>query len=115
MLKARLISAAIMVPLVVYGVLRLSTGQFALLLGAVLLAGAVLFWFVRRDRGEEDEEWSSTASEASDLDETAFSTTEALPAPSHSAFSSHGSPAGSQTVPAGSFSSAGQSTLSPSQ
>jgi len=39
-LKARLISAAIMVPLVVYGVLRLSTGVFALLLGAVLLAGA---------------------------------------------------------------------------
>jgi phosphatidate cytidylyltransferase len=39
-LKARLISAAIMVPLVVYGVLNLSTELFALLLGCVLLAGA---------------------------------------------------------------------------
>ena len=40
MLKARLISAAILVPLVVYGVLNLSTAMFALLLGCVLLAGA---------------------------------------------------------------------------
>ena len=40
MLKARLISAAILVPLVVYGVLYLSTEVFALLLGGVLLAGA---------------------------------------------------------------------------
>ena len=40
MLKARLISAAILVPLVVYGVLNLSTEIFALLLGGVLLAGA---------------------------------------------------------------------------
>ena len=40
MLKTRLISAAIMVPLVVYGVLNLSTELFALLLGCVLLAGA---------------------------------------------------------------------------
>jgi phosphatidate cytidylyltransferase len=38
-LKARLISAAIMVPLVVCGVLYLSTDVFALMLGAVLLAG----------------------------------------------------------------------------
>ncbi len=40
MLKWRLISAAIMVPLVVYGVLRLSTQTFAALLAAILLAGA---------------------------------------------------------------------------
>jgi phosphatidate cytidylyltransferase len=39
-LKARLISAAIMLPLVVYGVLFLPTEVFALLLGLVLLAGA---------------------------------------------------------------------------
>ena len=39
MLKARLISAAIMVPLVVYGVLYLSTDWFALILGTLLVAG----------------------------------------------------------------------------
>ncbi len=39
MLKARLISAAIMVPLVVYGVLYLSTDWFALILGMLLIAG----------------------------------------------------------------------------
>jgi len=38
-LKARLISAAIMVPLVVCGVLYLSTDLFALILGTVLVAG----------------------------------------------------------------------------
>ena len=40
MLKARLISAAIMVPLVVYGVLFLSTPVFALLVAAILLLAA---------------------------------------------------------------------------
>ncbi len=40
MLKTRLITAAILVPLVVYGVLRLPTSAFALLLGAVLVAGS---------------------------------------------------------------------------
>ena len=40
MLRARLISAAIMLPLVIYGVLFLPTDVFALLLGLVLLAGA---------------------------------------------------------------------------
>jgi len=39
-LRARLISAAIMLPLVIYGVLALPTDIFALLLGLVLLAGA---------------------------------------------------------------------------
>jgi len=39
-LKARLISAAILVPLVVYGVLALPTQGVALLLGVVLVAGA---------------------------------------------------------------------------
>jgi len=38
-LKWRLISAAVMVPLVVYGVLILSTQAFAAILGAVLVAG----------------------------------------------------------------------------
>ena len=40
MLKARLISAAIMVPLVVYGVLFLSTPVFSLILAAILLLAA---------------------------------------------------------------------------
>lgn len=40
MLKARLISAAIMVPLVVYGVLFLSSAVFSLLLAVVLLAAS---------------------------------------------------------------------------
>ncbi|MCK5480497.1 MAG: phosphatidate cytidylyltransferase [Gammaproteobacteria bacterium] len=39
MLKARLISAAVMVPLVVTGVLYLSTDVFALILGLILAAG----------------------------------------------------------------------------
>lgn len=43
MLKWRLISAAIMVPLVVYGVLRLSTPAFAAILGAILVA-AIWEW-----------------------------------------------------------------------
>jgi phosphatidate cytidylyltransferase len=38
-LRTRLISAAILVPLVVYGVLTLSTGVFALLLGMIFIAG----------------------------------------------------------------------------
>jgi pilus assembly protein FimV len=50
--------------------------------GALLLAGAVLFWFLRRGRGEDDEEWSNAAIAARDLDETALSSTEALRAPS---------------------------------
>ena len=68
MLRTRLISAAILIPLVVYGVLYLSTDTFMLILAAILLAGvwewgrlallqttvarlvyvgciAVLFWF----------------------------------------------------------------------
>lgn len=39
MLRTRLISAAIMIPLVVYGVLYLSTDMFLLILAAILLAG----------------------------------------------------------------------------
>jgi phosphatidate cytidylyltransferase len=39
-LRTRLISAAILVPLVVYGVLRLPTSAFALILAAVLVAGS---------------------------------------------------------------------------
>ena len=50
--------------------------------GAVLLAGAVLFWFVRRGRGEDDEEWSSAGMSVPDLDDTSLSSTEALRAPS---------------------------------
>jgi phosphatidate cytidylyltransferase len=42
-LKWRLISAAVLVPLVVYGVLRLSTPVFAVILGAILVA-AIWEW-----------------------------------------------------------------------
>jgi len=45
-LKARLISAAIMLPLVIYGVLFLPTDVFTLLLGLVLLA----YFFTKIDR-----------------------------------------------------------------
>ena len=48
----------------------------------MLLAGAVLFWFVRRDRGDEAEEWTSAGTSAPDLEDTALSSTEALRAPS---------------------------------
>jgi phosphatidate cytidylyltransferase len=39
-LRTRLITAAILVPLVVFGVLRLPTSMFALILGVVLVAGS---------------------------------------------------------------------------
>ena len=40
MLRTRLISAIVMIPLVIYGVLYLSTDVFMLVLAAILLAGA---------------------------------------------------------------------------
>jgi len=63
-------------------IIGIATNTWVLIIaGAVLLAGMVLFWFVRRGRGEDDEEWSNAAMAARDLDETAFSSTEALRAP----------------------------------
>ncbi len=64
-------------------IIGVATNTWVLIIaGAVLLAGAVLFWFVRRGRGEDDEEWSNASMAARDLDETALSSTEALRAPS---------------------------------
>jgi pilus assembly protein FimV len=64
-------------------IIGIATNTWVLIIaGAVLLAGAVLFWFVRRGRGEDDEEWSNASIAARDLDETALSSTEALRAPS---------------------------------
>jgi len=64
-------------------IIGVATNTWVLIIaGALLLAGAVLFWFVRRGRGEDDEEWSNSAMAARDLDETALSSTEALRAPS---------------------------------
>ena len=64
-------------------IIGIATNTWALIIaGAVLLAGAVLFWFLRRGRGEDDEEWSNASMAARDLDETALTSTEALRAPS---------------------------------
>jgi pilus assembly protein FimV len=64
-------------------IIGIATNTWVLIIaGAVLLAGAVLFWFVRRGRDDEDEEWTSAGMSAPDLDDTALSSTEALRAPS---------------------------------
>ena len=64
-------------------IIGVATNTWVLIIaGALLLAGAVLFWFVRRGRGEDDEEWSNASIAARDLDETGLSSTEALRAPS---------------------------------
>ena len=64
-------------------IIGIATNTWVLIIaGAVLLAGAVLFWFVRRGRGDDDEEWTSAGMSAPDLSDTALSSTEALHAPS---------------------------------
>jgi len=64
-------------------IIGIATNTWVLIIaGAVLLAGAVLFWFVRRGRDEDDEEWTSAGMSAPNLDDTALSSTEALRAPS---------------------------------
>ena len=63
-------------------IIGMATNTWVLIIaGAVLLAGAVLFWFVRRGRGDDDEEWTSAGMSAPDLEGTALSSTEALRAP----------------------------------
>jgi pilus assembly protein FimV len=70
-------------PSLVDKIIDMATNTWVLIIaGAVLLAGAVLFWFVRRGRDEDDEEWTSAGMSAPDLDDTALSSTEALRAPS---------------------------------
>jgi pilus assembly protein FimV len=64
-------------------IIGVATNTWVLIIaGALLLAGAVLFWFVRRGSGADAEEWSGAGVAAGDLDETALSSTEALRAPS---------------------------------
>ena len=50
--------------------------------GALILAGAVLFWFLRRDHEAGDEERTGAAMSAPEFGDTALSSTEALRAPS---------------------------------
>ena len=64
-------------------IIDVATNTWVLIIaGALLLAGAVLFWFLRRGRGEDDQEWSSDTMSGRDLDETALSSTEVMGAPS---------------------------------
>ncbi len=64
-------------------IIGIATNTWVLIIaGAVILAGLVLFWFVRRGRDADDEEWTSAGMSAPDLDDTALSSTEALRAPS---------------------------------
>jgi len=59
------------------------TSIWAIIGGAVIVAAGVLFWFVRRGRGEDDDAaWTSAGMSAPDLDDTHLSSTEALRAPS---------------------------------
>jgi pilus assembly protein FimV len=64
-------------------IIGVATNTWVLIIaGALLLAGVVLFWFLRRDHDVGDEEWSSAGMSAPDLSDTALSSTEALQAPS---------------------------------
>jgi len=59
------------------------TSIWAIIGGAVIVAAGVLFWFVRRGRGDDDDaEWTSAGMSAPDLDDTQLSPTAALRAPS---------------------------------
>ncbi len=63
-------------------IIGIATNTWVLIItGALILAGVLLFWFLRRSRAEDDEEWMSAGMSAPDLDETALSSTEALRAP----------------------------------
>jgi pilus assembly protein FimV len=71
-------------PGIVDRVIGILTNTWALIIaGALLLAGAVLFWFLRRDRDSDDEPeaWSSATMEAPALGDDALASTESLHAP----------------------------------
>ena len=55
---------------------------FLIIAGALILAGAVLFWFLRRDHEVGDDETTGAAMSAPEFRDTALSSTEALRAPS---------------------------------
>jgi hypothetical protein len=64
-------------------IIGIATNTWVLIItGALILAGVVLFWFLRRGRDADDEEWTSAGMSAPDLDDTALASTEALRAPS---------------------------------
>ena len=71
-------------PTLVDTILGYLTSIWTIIGGAVILAAGVLFWFVRRGRGDDDEleSWTSPGESARDLDETVLSATESLRAPS---------------------------------
>ena len=72
-------------PTLVDTILGYLTSIWTIIGGAVILAAGVLFWFVRRGRGDDDEleSWTSRGSQSPDLDDTSFSATETLRAPAH--------------------------------
>jgi pilus assembly protein FimV len=72
-------------PTLVDTILGYLTSIWTIIGGAVILAAGVLFWFVRRGRGEDDEleSWTSAGAQSPDMDETVMSATESLRAPSH--------------------------------
>jgi pilus assembly protein FimV len=73
-------------PGIVDRILGILTNTWVLIIaGALLLAGAVLFWFLRRDRDGEDEPeaWTSATMAAPALGDDEFASTESLHAPAH--------------------------------
>jgi pilus assembly protein FimV len=72
-------------PTLVDKIIGALTSIWTIIGGAVILAAGVLFWFVRRGRGDDDEleSWTSAGSQSSDFDETVLSATESLRAPAH--------------------------------
>jgi pilus assembly protein FimV len=73
-------------PGIVDKIIGILTNTWVLIIaGALLLAGAVLFWFLRRDRDGEDEPeaWSSATMAAPALGDDEFASTESMQAPAH--------------------------------
>jgi len=71
-------------PSLVDKIIGIVTNAWVLIIGgALILAAAVLFWFVRRGREDDDELESWTTAEGQGLDDTIMSATESLRAPAH--------------------------------
>jgi pilus assembly protein FimV len=64
-------------------IIGFATNTWVLIIaGAIILAGGVLFWFLRRDHEVDDEERTGAAASAPEFSGEALSSTEALRAPS---------------------------------
>jgi pilus assembly protein FimV len=64
-------------------IIGIATNTWVLIIaGALILAGAVLFWFLRRDHEADDEERTAAATSTPEFRDPALSSTEALQAPS---------------------------------